>query len=592
MRILILATILFIPLVAAEIGSGKKQINELLFLPFIWLSIAMTYYIFSQKRLSKTNLKIEEESTEIDEGEKVEAGWGEEGFSLTTNWKFRAITLCSLYVAQGIPSGFVTYTLVAYLAAEGYTAAAIGNMLFWVYLPWVFKFLWGPFVDNFHYLPMGRRRPWILGAQFMMIVTVSTIVLIPSIDEKIQLLTALLFVNNVFASLQDVGVDGLAVDILSPEEFGKINGFMFGSQRLGKSIGGVGIGALLGTLGIKGGIFLMIPMLICIMCLPLSIRERPGEKLLPWTEGKAVLNTDDDPKTLYVEKKKDLDYVRFEMNQEKLRKAVLIDVGLLTFLYLFLRLSISDAGISVIGIPLEILLTIMAALTYIIVFYRGSKQTWNSPGMQFSCLSESQSDIIKVLSLKAPLIGILIAMLTYFWEFLIPILSVLFVQDLGWTDAEYIKVTGGYAIWAAMIGTVLGGMISDKFGARRIACLFAVLTGLSIFAIAIAEPYWNNYWIMTFLIILQPTLSAITGIALISLFMNLTWPKVGATQFTMYMALLNFGAIFGLKMAGYFEVNYDYISILMLAGASQFLIAFILPFIDPGETRRTLGEEF
>ena len=97
---------------------------------------------------------------------------------------------------------------------------------------------------------------------------------------------------------------------------------------------------------------------------------------------------------------------------------------------------------------------------------------------------------------------------------------------------------------------------------------------------------------MTFLIILQPTLSAITGIALISLFMNLTWPKVGATQFTMYMALLNFGAIFGLKMAGYFEVNYDYISILMLAGASQFLIAFILPFIDPGETRRTLGEEF
>ena len=91
MRILILATILFIPLVAAEIGSGKKQINELLFLPVIWLSIAMTYYIFSQKRLSKTNLKIEEESTEIDEEERVEANWGEEGFSLTTNWKFRAI---------------------------------------------------------------------------------------------------------------------------------------------------------------------------------------------------------------------------------------------------------------------------------------------------------------------------------------------------------------------------------------------------------------------------------------------------------------------------------------------------------------------
>ena len=49
--------------------------------------------------------------------------------------------------------------LIAYLAQQGFTAAEIGNMLFWVYLPWVFKFLWGPFVDNYHYLPMGRRRP-------------------------------------------------------------------------------------------------------------------------------------------------------------------------------------------------------------------------------------------------------------------------------------------------------------------------------------------------------------------------------------------------------------------------------------------------
>ena len=77
-------------------------------------------------------------------------------------WNAKAITLCALYTAQGIPSGFISYTLIAYLAEQGFSAAEIGNMLFWVYLPWVFKFLWGPFVDTYHYLPMGRRRPWIL----------------------------------------------------------------------------------------------------------------------------------------------------------------------------------------------------------------------------------------------------------------------------------------------------------------------------------------------------------------------------------------------------------------------------------------------
>ncbi len=59
------------------------------------------------------------------------------------------------------------------------------------------------------------------------------------------------------------------------------------------------------------------------------------------------------------------------------------------------------------------------------------------------------------------------------------------------------------------------------------------------------------------------------GISLISLFMNVTWPKVGATQFTLYMAMLNFGALFGLKMAGYFEENFTYTTTIMIGGTAK-----------------------
>jgi len=82
------------------------------------------------------------------------------------------------------------------------------------------------------------------------------------------------------------------------------------------------------------------------------------------------------------------------------------------------------------------------------------------------------------------------------------------------------------------------------------------------------------------------------GISLISLFMNVTWPKVGATQFTLYMAMLNFGALFGLKMAGYFEENFTFATTIMIGGTCQLMIAFVLPYIDPGQTRRELGNEF
>jgi PAT family beta-lactamase induction signal transducer AmpG len=212
--------------------------------------------------------------------------------------------------------------------------------------------------------------------------------------------------------------------------------------------------------------------------------------------------------------------------------------------------------------------------------------------MQFYDLAPVQSDIVKALSLRAPMIGVLLAMLTYFWEFLIPVLNVLFIQQLGWTDTEYVLVTGGSAVVAGILGTLLGGIIADRYGARRIASLFSILTGLSIFTIALAEPLWENRTVMTWLVIIYPFFGAAMGISLISLFMNVTWPKVGATQFTLYMALLNFGALFGLKMAGYFEENFTFTTTIMIGGTCQLMIAFVLPYIDPGQTRRELGNEF
>ena len=563
--------------------TGLTNITGGIFLPVILLSMAATGYIFTQKRRSESNVEVEEAGDD-------EFVWEDEGDAsgqpnLMTTMFFggmsaKALTLCSLYVAQGIPSGFISYTLIAYLAQQGFTAAEIGNMLFWVYLPWVFKFLWGPFVDNYHYLPMGRRRPWILGAQAGMVITVVIIALVPGIESKIALLTGLLFFHNCFASLQDVAVDGLAVDVLSPEEFGKINGFMFGAKRFGTMVGGAGIGYFIGSLGIAGGLFLTVPMLLLIMCLPAFIRERPGEKLFPWGEGKAVIKVKDEPKPTKTTKKVTKE-VSWDMGTHT-PQSLGVDFGIIVALDLFLLLTIGDFA----GSMWVHLLTLLCGGAYFF-FLRN-----NTVGQQAFDLAPQKSDIVKALSLRAPLIGMLLAMLTYFWEFLIPVLNVLFIQQLGWSDAEYIAVTGGWAVTAGIAGTIIGGLIADRFGARRIASLFAVLTGLSIFTIALAEDLWQNRTVMTWLIVIYPFFGAAMGISLISLFMNVTWPKVGATQFTLYMALLNFGALFGLKMAGYFEENFTYTTTIMIGGSCQLLIAFVLPFIDPGQTRRELGNEF
>ena len=40
-----------------------------------------------------------------------------------------------------------------------------------IMLPWAFKLLVGPLMDHYEYLPMGKRRPWVLAMQLGMVVS-------------------------------------------------------------------------------------------------------------------------------------------------------------------------------------------------------------------------------------------------------------------------------------------------------------------------------------------------------------------------------------------------------------------------------------
>ena len=113
------------------------------------------------------------------------------------------MTLCLMYLAQGMPFGFVTGTLVTFLATKGYGVKEIAGITFMAQLPWTFKFIWGPIIDrfDFHFLAMGRRRLWILFAQSMMTITLLLILLLP---DPVKVMTTLLWIiaiHNVFASL-------------------------------------------------------------------------------------------------------------------------------------------------------------------------------------------------------------------------------------------------------------------------------------------------------------------------------------------------------------------------------------------------------
>ncbi|MCH2162653.1 MAG: MFS transporter, partial [Phycisphaerales bacterium] len=155
---------------------------------------------------------------------------------------WRLLVLCGLYVAQGVPFGFVTVTLAAALATAGATTEAIGSIIAMSTLPWAMKWIAGPFVDRFTIASMGRRRPWILLGQLGMVLTLVAMAGLREPTQQLALLGWLAFLHNCFNALQDVAVDALAVDLLRPEERGRANGLMYGSKYGGTALGALGVG--------------------------------------------------------------------------------------------------------------------------------------------------------------------------------------------------------------------------------------------------------------------------------------------------------------------------------------------------------------
>jgi PAT family beta-lactamase induction signal transducer AmpG len=143
------------------------------------------------------------------------------------------------------------------------------------------KWVWGPFIDRFGYRPMGRRRPWILAAQLLMGLSLTAMLLIPDLTRSLGLLAMMVLLVNIFASLQDVSVDAMAIDLLPEKERGAANGFMFGSNYAASYLGGFLLGRCILSYGFRAAVAVQVCILLCMAAFPFFLRERPGDKLLP-----------------------------------------------------------------------------------------------------------------------------------------------------------------------------------------------------------------------------------------------------------------------------------------------------------------------
>jgi predicted MFS family arabinose efflux permease len=143
--------------------------------------------------------------------------------------------LFSLYIAQSIPMSFFSTVIPVIMRQEKYSLESIG-LLQLIKLPWIFKFLWAPVIDNISRSARQIRSTILISEIFYAIVILS--IGLFDLQTDFRLIVVLMVVAFIASATQDIAVDIFAIHLLKPSE-----------RSMGNSMQSAGsfIGTLFGT---------------------------------------------------------------------------------------------------------------------------------------------------------------------------------------------------------------------------------------------------------------------------------------------------------------------------------------------------------
>jgi len=125
----------------------------------------------------------------------------------------------TLYFAQGIPYVVVMTVSVIMYKRLGISNADIAFYTSWLYLPWVIKPLWSPFVDMF-----SKKRLWVVSLQFVIGLGLASVAFTLPASSFFQLSIAMFWLMAFASATHDIAADGFYMLSLEQHEQAKFSG--------------------------------------------------------------------------------------------------------------------------------------------------------------------------------------------------------------------------------------------------------------------------------------------------------------------------------------------------------------------------------
>ena len=133
----------------------------------------------------------------------------------------RLLIVFTLGFSSGLPLALISSTLQAWFSDTGMSVLATGSLSL-LSLPYVYRIAWGPLLDRYSLLPLGKRRSWMLVMQGFLLSGFNTRAWFSPTTSP-QLMMALGFLMASFSATQDIAIDAHRAEYLPENEHAMYN---------------------------------------------------------------------------------------------------------------------------------------------------------------------------------------------------------------------------------------------------------------------------------------------------------------------------------------------------------------------------------
>ena len=448
----------------------------------------------------------------------------------------RVVTMLFLGFSAGIPLLLIFSSLSLWLREAGVERSAV-TYFSWAALGYSFKFVWAPLIDQLP-LPwlsrvMGRRRSWMLVAQFSI---VGAILLMSSInpqasDYSLTLMALAAVMLGFSSATQDIVIDAYRIESAEANLQALMSATYIAGYRLGMLTAGAGSLYLASSFGTTSDDYvyqawqftyaiMAATMLVGIVtCLIITEPERE-------TTSNYIDSTSE--------------YIRFLILFVVM---VLGFVGCFYFagdtaqtLKVILTSSLANqylAGFLVEGLRLIIAITVAAMFAFALI--------------KFEFVSQSMVNRSYLMPIKDffrrygfSLAWMLLALIGLYRisDIVLGVIANVFYQDMGFGKTEIANVVWFFGVPMTILGGFAGGMLAIRFGVIRILFLGALLSAATnLLFMLLASVGHDILWL--YIVISADNLSAgLAGAAFVAFLSSLTNISFTATQYAIFSSLM------------------------------------------------------